>query len=141
MEKAKCRIASRMSSQRMEHAPWGHKSKGQIRKKGTTWAHQAGHQPECHASHHGLRTAEKDQGAHNDKQNPAPQNNTHRQQGARMRKKNKKKWMQGKKKIWCNNCKSWDYHSDACFKFETNKQHCLPCYKDRNNPDGAKQRG
>ena len=47
----------------MKHVPQGHGSKDGTRTKGTARAHQAGHQPECHARHHGTKTTEQNQGA------------------------------------------------------------------------------
>ena len=44
------------------------------------------------------RTKEKDQGAHDIKQNPAWQKDSCRQQGAARRKKNWKEWTAGKEK-------------------------------------------
>ena len=66
----------------MKHVPQGHGSKDGTRTKGTARAHQAGHQPECHARHHGTKTTEQNQGAHDDKQNPIGQNDNCRQQEA-----------------------------------------------------------
>ena len=49
---------------------------------------------------------------------------------------------QGKKKKWCNHCKSWVYHnSDKCYALEKSKQLHPPWHNNLMNPNGTKKGG
>ena len=114
----------------------------QHKTKWTRGMHPADHTAKCNTHHNGSRATKKNRRAddHEQDSHQRDDRNTTKpwQQWQQIGEKTTR---QGKKKSWCNHCKSWVYHSsDKCYMLEKNKQNCPPWYNNLMSPNGTKKK-